>query len=75
MGVAPLLTEEDLDALRQFDTCMISNAIETFDARLRNTGFADAKFAACSKTLLPWWVMQPRHALEWGTAYGGRQLP
>jgi 4-hydroxy-4-methyl-2-oxoglutarate aldolase len=37
-----LLAEEDLKALRQFDTCMISNAIETFDARLRNTGFADA---------------------------------
>jgi regulator of RNase E activity RraA len=37
-----LLTEEDLDALRRFDSCMISNAIETFDARLRNTGFADA---------------------------------
>jgi 4-hydroxy-4-methyl-2-oxoglutarate aldolase len=36
------LTEEALDALRQFDSCMISNAIETFDARLRNTGFADA---------------------------------
>ncbi len=35
------LTEEDLAALRQFDTCMVSNAIETFDARLRNTGFAD----------------------------------
>jgi len=35
------LTEENLDALRQFDTCMISNAIETFDARLRNTGFTD----------------------------------
>ena len=42
MAVGSLLTEEDLDALRQFDTCMISNAIETFDARLRNTGFADA---------------------------------
>jgi 4-hydroxy-4-methyl-2-oxoglutarate aldolase len=36
-----LLSEENLDALRRFDTCMISNAIETFDARLRNTGFAD----------------------------------
>ena len=42
MAVGSLLTEEDLDALRQFDTCMISNAFETFDARLRNTGFADA---------------------------------
>lgn len=35
------LSEDDLDALRRFDTCMVSNAIETFDARLRNTGFAD----------------------------------
>jgi len=35
------LTEEDLAALRQFDTCMVSNAIETFGTRLRNTGFAD----------------------------------
>jgi len=42
MGVAPLLTEEELDALRQFDTCMIANAIETFNVRLRNTGFSDA---------------------------------
>jgi 4-hydroxy-4-methyl-2-oxoglutarate aldolase len=36
-----LLTEDELDALRRFDTCMVSNAIETFDARLRNTGFTD----------------------------------
>ena len=42
MAVAPLLTEEELDALRQFDTCMIANAIETFNVRLRNTGFSDA---------------------------------
>ena len=42
MAVRSLLTEADLDALRHFDTCMISNAIETFDARLRNTGFADS---------------------------------
>ena len=41
MAVTSLLTEEDLEALRQFDTCMVSNAIETFDARLRNTGFTD----------------------------------
>ncbi|MFZ0198589.1 MAG: RraA family protein [Candidatus Sulfotelmatobacter sp.] len=38
-----MLTEEELDALRRFGSCMISNAIETFDARLRNTGFADAR--------------------------------
>ena len=42
MAAESLLTEQDLDALRRFDTCMISNAIEAFDARLRNTGFADA---------------------------------
>jgi 4-hydroxy-4-methyl-2-oxoglutarate aldolase len=41
MAIASSLTEEDLDALRQFDTCMVSNAIEIFHARLRNTGFAD----------------------------------
>lgn len=37
----PSLTEDDLDALRRFDTCIVSNAIETFDTRLYNTGFAD----------------------------------
>jgi regulator of RNase E activity RraA len=39
----PLLSEEQLDALRGLDTCMVSNAIETFQVRLRNTGFADAR--------------------------------
>jgi len=39
---APLLTEEGLNALRQFDTCMVANAIESFHVRLRNAGFADA---------------------------------
>jgi 4-hydroxy-4-methyl-2-oxoglutarate aldolase len=42
MPVAPLLSEEGLNAFRQFDTCMIANAIETFHVRLRNIGFADA---------------------------------
>ncbi len=36
-----LPAEKDLDALRRFSTCTISNAIETFHARLRNTGFTD----------------------------------
>jgi 4-hydroxy-4-methyl-2-oxoglutarate aldolase len=35
------LSSEDLDALRSFDTCTVSNAIEAFGVRLRNTGFAD----------------------------------
>ena len=42
MAVAALLTEEQLDALRQFNTCMVANAVETFNIRLHNTGFTDA---------------------------------
>jgi 4-hydroxy-4-methyl-2-oxoglutarate aldolase len=42
MALDPVLIGEELDALRQLDTCMVSNAIETFDLRLRNAGFADA---------------------------------
>lgn len=41
MAAAPLLTEEELHALRQFDTGMVANAVETFNLRLRNTGFTD----------------------------------
>jgi len=39
MAVPPLLTTEVLNALRRFDTCMIANAVETFNIRLHNTGF------------------------------------
>ncbi|HXZ32345.1 MAG TPA: hypothetical protein VEH30_08690, partial [Terriglobales bacterium] len=39
----PLISEEQLSALRQLDTCTVSNAIETFEVRLRNTGFASAR--------------------------------
>lgn len=42
MSQDPTLSAEDITALGKFDTCTISNAIETFDIRLRNTGFADA---------------------------------
>jgi len=41
MASAPSLTKQELDALRQFDTCMIANAIEKFNVRLRNTGFTN----------------------------------
>lgn len=37
------LTSEQLDELRGLDSCGVSNAIETFDVRLRNTGFADSR--------------------------------
>jgi regulator of RNase E activity RraA len=43
MADPPALTGETLTALAQFGTCMVSNAIETFHVRLRNTGFADAR--------------------------------
>ena len=43
MATASLLTEEELNALRQFNTCMIANAIEKFNVRLRNTGFTNGK--------------------------------
>ncbi len=43
MASTPLLTDEELNALRQFDTCMIANAIEKFNVRLRNTGFTNGK--------------------------------
>jgi len=33
------LTPAQLDAIRQFDTCAISNAIEEFGVRLRNDGY------------------------------------
>ncbi len=42
MPITSVLTEEELDALRQFDTCMVANAVETFNVRLRNTGFTDS---------------------------------
>jgi 4-hydroxy-4-methyl-2-oxoglutarate aldolase len=42
MAVAPWLTDEELDSLRLFDTCMVANAVETFNVRLHNTGFTNA---------------------------------
>lgn len=41
MAALPALSEEQLNALRQFNTCMVANAVETFNLRLRNTGFTD----------------------------------
>ena len=42
MALEPVSAAE-LDALRRLDTCTVSNAIETFELRLRNTGFADSR--------------------------------
>jgi regulator of RNase E activity RraA len=43
MALEPAIPLEELDALRRLDTCAVSNAIETFQLRLRNAGFADAR--------------------------------
>ena len=40
---------ERLERLREFDGSTLANAIETFDVRLRNEGFADGTFAAAKK--------------------------
>jgi regulator of RNase E activity RraA len=35
-----VLSAQELESIRQFDTCTIANAIEQFGVRLRNEGFA-----------------------------------
>ena len=41
MAVESPVPSDVLDALRRIETCMVCNAIETFEVRLRNTGYAD----------------------------------
>jgi regulator of RNase E activity RraA len=43
----------ELNALRALDGAAIANAIETFDVRLRNEGFADASIRCMTPTLPP----------------------
>jgi len=38
----PVLSEPELVRLRELDTCTVSNAVEIFELRLRNTGFANS---------------------------------
>ncbi|MBV6498141.1 MAG: hypothetical protein CJBNEKGG_00355 [Prosthecobacter sp.] len=40
--MTPPLSPETLHALQALDTCTVANAIETFDVRLRNEGYADS---------------------------------
>jgi 4-hydroxy-4-methyl-2-oxoglutarate aldolase len=51
--VEPLLRDEELHALRHLDTCAVSDAIETFNVRLRNTGFADARIRCIFEDFAP----------------------
>jgi len=53
MDLDPLISKEQLDALRHLDTCVVSNAIETFNLRLRNTGFANASIRCMFEDLPP----------------------
>jgi 4-hydroxy-4-methyl-2-oxoglutarate aldolase len=53
MSLEPVPIGEELEALRQLDTCMVSNAIETFDLRLRNAGFADSSIRCFLPDLSP----------------------
>jgi 4-hydroxy-4-methyl-2-oxoglutarate aldolase len=53
MTLEPVLEGRQLAALRQLDTCTVCNAIETFQVRLRNTGFADSRIRCFFPDLEP----------------------
>ena len=47
------LSSDQINQLRSLDTCVISDAIETFGVRLRNEGFATAGFRCLFKNFPP----------------------
>ena len=47
------LSSEQINQLESFNTCVISDAIETFGVRLRNEGFATAGFRCLFKNFPP----------------------
>jgi regulator of RNase E activity RraA len=47
------LTPEQLQNLRRLDACTVANAIETFQERLRNEGFADGSIRCLFPQLKP----------------------
>jgi regulator of RNase E activity RraA len=51
--VESILSFDQLEAIRRLDACTLSNAIETFDLRLRNEGFADASIRCMFPQLPP----------------------
>jgi 4-hydroxy-4-methyl-2-oxoglutarate aldolase len=53
MAIAPLLTEEHLNALSRIDTCTVATAIESLNVRLRNTGYADARVRCMFADMAP----------------------
>lgn len=53
MALESSLSEDELDALRCLDACSVEDAIETFDLRARNTGFANSKVRCMFEDLPP----------------------
>ena len=53
MVAVPSLTDKGLESLRQIETCLVANAIESFNVRLRNTGFADARVRCMFEDMPP----------------------
>ncbi len=51
--VEPVLSRQELEDLRRLDTCTVSNAVEAFAVRLRNTGFADASVRCMFEDMPP----------------------
>lgn len=47
------LSSEQLAALAALDTCTVANAIETFDVRLRNEGFANRSIQRLTSSAVP----------------------
>jgi 4-hydroxy-4-methyl-2-oxoglutarate aldolase len=47
------LAPAQLDQLRQLDSCTVANAVETFDVRLRNQGFADSSIQSIFEDFPP----------------------
>jgi regulator of RNase E activity RraA len=49
----PFLSPEEFSALEKLDTCAVADAIETFDLRAKNVGFADCSVRCFSEDLPP----------------------
>jgi 4-hydroxy-4-methyl-2-oxoglutarate aldolase len=49
----PCLSLEQLETLRRLDTCAVANAIDTFELRLRNEGYADSSIRCLFPRLAP----------------------
>jgi len=49
--MSPAVPQKVLTALRSLDTCTVSNAIETFEKRLRNEGFTNSSIRSLSPQL------------------------